>query len=90
MSSSPTTPARQGPRRLRMRTIVLGLAALTVSGAVLLDRFSEIAVRPNTVLLILVIGAGVLLLGNGVFSAMREQRARAEAEDPHGQSHNRS
>jgi len=67
--------------RLRMRTVVLGLIALAVSASVLLSTWGSVDVPPRAVALAVLIGAGVLLLGNGIATAVREQRQRV-TDDP--------
>jgi hypothetical protein len=62
-------------RGLRMRTVVLGLVLLVVSGTSLLRLLTDVRVDDTVVLLTLLIVAGALLLGGGVASAAREARA---------------
>jgi uncharacterized membrane protein len=64
-----------------MRTVVLGLIALAVSASVLLSTWGSVDVPPRAVALAVLIGAGVLLLGNGIATAVREQRQRV-TDDP--------
>ncbi|MGZ4651084.1 MAG: hypothetical protein ACXV3A_11185, partial [Kineosporiaceae bacterium] len=64
-------PDRPG---IRMRTIVLGLVLLAVSGTSLVRLLTDVHVDDTAVVLTLLIVAGVLLLGGGVASAAREAR----------------
>ncbi len=71
------------PHQIRMRTIVAGLIALTISISVLISTLTVVSLPGKALALGVLIGAGLLLLGNGVATAAREQRARAVADDPH-------
>jgi hypothetical protein len=61
-----------GPRAIRFRTIVFGLAALAVAGVVLVATLADITVNGTAVALAVLIGAGALLLAAGVLAAVRE------------------
>jgi hypothetical protein len=74
-------PTQKAP--IRMLTVVIGLIALAVSLSVLLDSVFSVDIPDRTLALGVLIGAGLLLLGNGIATAAREQRARAEDADPH-------
>ena len=69
-------PDRPG---IRMRTIVLGLVLLAVSGTSLVRLLTDVHVDDTAVVLTLLIVAGVLLLGGGVASAVREARGSGRA-----------
>ena len=65
-------------RGIRMRTVVLGLVLLAVSGTSLIRVLTDVSIDDSLVVLILLVVAGALLLGGGVASAAREARgARA-------------
>jgi uncharacterized membrane protein len=63
------------PRGPRMRTVVLGLVLLVISGTGLLRMLTHTHIDDAVVLLGLLIVAGALLLGGGVASAAREARS---------------
>jgi hypothetical protein len=69
-----------------MRTVVAGLIALAVSASLLVDDLTDVVVPSRVLALGVLIGAGVLLLGNGIATAVREQRLRAEEQDPYRSS----
>lgn len=71
------------PHQIRMRTIVAGLIALTISISVLISTLTAVSIPGTALALGVLIGAGLLLLGNGIATAAREQRARAVETDPH-------
>jgi hypothetical protein len=50
------------PRRMRMRTVVLGLVLLVTAGSVLVGQLTDITVDAGAVFLALMIGGGVLLI----------------------------
>lgn len=81
--STPTDTASPRRQRIRMRTVVAGLIALAVSAGLLVGDLTTHTIPARVMALAVLIGAGVLLLGNGIATAMREQRARAERSDPH-------
>lgn len=86
----PTTPAPSGQRPgIRMRTIVAGLIALTISATILLDALTSIDINGGLVALAVLIGAGVLLLASGIMAAVREQRQAQQQSDPYQQPYQR-
>jgi hypothetical protein len=62
------------PRGPRMRTIVLGLVLLAISGIGLVRMLTNVRIDDTLMLLSLLVVAGALLLGGGVASAAREAR----------------
>jgi uncharacterized membrane protein len=62
------------PHGPRMRTVVLGLVLLAISGTGLLRMLTHVQIDDTLVLLTLLIVAGALLLAGGVASAAREAR----------------
>ncbi len=81
-ASQPTQPTQRG-HRIRMRTVVAGLIALAVSASLLVEDLTTLTVPTKALALGVLIGAGLLLLGNGIATAVREQRARGEEADPY-------
>jgi hypothetical protein len=74
----PDEPTGWHTRGIRMRTVVLGLVLLAVSGTSLIRVLTDVSIDDSLVVLILLVVAGALLLGGGVASAAREARgARA-------------
>ena len=68
---SPSVPRSRGPR---MRTLVLGLVLLAISGTTAVRLLTDIHVDNGVVALVLLLVAGALLLGGGVLGAAREAR----------------
>jgi hypothetical protein len=58
-----------------MRTLVLGLVLLAISGTTAVRLLTDIHVDNGVVALVLLLVAGALLLGGGVLGAAREARA---------------
>jgi uncharacterized membrane protein len=69
---SPAVPRSRGPR---MRTLVLGLVLLAISGTTALRLLTDVRVDNGVVALVLLLVAGALLLGGGVLGAAREARS---------------
>ena len=67
----PPHPRSRGPR---MRTLVLGLVLLAISGTTAVRLLTDIHVDNGVVALVLLLVAGALLLGGGVLGAAREAR----------------
>lgn len=65
-----------GQRRIRVRTVVLGLALLVVAVLSAVSAATDVRVDGVAVALALLIGAGLALLAGGVTAAVRESRAR--------------
>jgi hypothetical protein len=85
-----STPAPVGQHPgIRMRTIVAGLVALTISATILLDALTGIDIDGGLVALAVLIGAGVLLLASGIMAAVREQRQAQQQSDPYQQPYQR-
>jgi hypothetical protein len=74
-SSGVPEPTGWTARGVRMRTVVLGLVLLAVSATTLVRVLTGVDVDDSLVALVLLVVAGVLLLGGGVASAAREARA---------------
>jgi len=68
---------------IRMRTVVIGLVALTISATVLLDALTDLDINGGIVALAVLIGAGLLLLASGILAAVREQRQAQQQDDPY-------
>jgi len=68
---------------IRMRTVVIGLVALTISATVLLDALTALDINGGMVALAVLIGAGLLLLASGILAAVREQRQAQQQDDPY-------
>ena len=56
------------PRAVRMRTLVIGLVMLVVAGAVLIAQLTGVSVDPGTVVLTLMVAAGLLLIAGAARS----------------------
>ena len=59
--------------RFRVRTVVVGLIALAVSGAVLLSNLTSVSVDGGTVALLVVLATGAALLAEGLVSVRRSR-----------------
>jgi hypothetical protein len=57
-----------GPRAVRMRTMVIGLVMLVVAGAVLIAQLTGVSIDPGTVVLTLMVAAGLLLIAGAARS----------------------
>jgi len=75
--AGPAADSVRTPRRVRVRTVVLGLVLLVISVAVGMSIVSDVRVDAAAVGLALLIGAGLALVGGGLASAVRETRSRA-------------
>jgi uncharacterized membrane protein len=78
------------PARLRMRTVVLGLIALAVSVSLLVGALTSFSIPAGTLFLAVLIVSGLLLLGSGIASAIREQRAQYDDTSTQDEMDNRS
>lgn len=59
---------------VRIRTVVFGLVLLAIAGVSLLAALTEVRVDGAGVLLVLLVGAGLALLGGGIAAAAKEAR----------------
>jgi ABC-type nickel/cobalt efflux system permease component RcnA len=67
-------PATRRARRVRLRTVVFGLALLAISVMAGLSIVTDVTVDGVAVALALLIGAGLALVVGGLASAVRESR----------------
>ena len=61
-------------RTLRVRTVVFGLVLLAIAGTTLVGVLTDVAVDGGAVFLVLLVLAGVALLGGGLAAAVKEAR----------------
>lgn len=61
-------------RTLRVRTVVFGLVMLAIAGTVLVGVLTNVAVDGGAVFLVLLVLAGIALLGGGLAAAVKEAK----------------
>lgn len=61
-------------RTLRVRTVVFGLVMLAIAGTVLVGVLTNVAIDGGAVFLVLLVLAGIALLGGGLAAAVKEAK----------------
>lgn len=61
-------------RTLRVRTVVFGLVLLAIAGTTLVGVLTSVSVDGGAVFLVLLVLAGIALLGGGLAAAVKEAK----------------
>lgn len=74
MSTTDTYVPVSERRTLRVRTVVFGAVMLVVAALTLVRVFTDVAVDGGAVFLVLLVLAGIALLGGGLAAAVKEAK----------------
>ena len=73
MSNDVYVPVSERPG-LRVRTVVFGLVLLAIAGTTLVGVLTDVSVDGGAVFLVLLVLAGIALLGGGLAAAVKEAK----------------